>query len=323
MSLSQHYRCDFITATSYDGKDELLLKYPKVQATLDAFESDRRSGEDPLDEEPTKQDAVESPITDEKEQQQQQQEEEEEETEEWAGFSPNSPSHPHPRQPDQNPNHSSSNEPKINISSQRRILLHSISARALSTSKLLRQRSPFTKIVFNFPHVGGVTKDVNRQVRLNQDLLVSFFKSAKPLLSSPRNPAPRPPKTEYYNSSDDEETDDFQENGNNIDRVGKVLLTVFEGEPYSLWNVRDLARYSGYRVVESMRFDWAWFPGYRHARTLGDVKGRAREEGKREGAWRGEEREARLYVFEVADWGVGGERTKSRKRGKGSDSDSE
>ena len=30
------------------------------------------------------------------------------------------------------------------------------------------KKGGFDKIVFNFPHVGGLTKDVNRQVRLNQ-----------------------------------------------------------------------------------------------------------------------------------------------------------
>ncbi len=30
------------------------------------------------------------------------------------------------------------------------------------------KRGGFDKVVFNFPHVGGLTKDVNRQVRHNQ-----------------------------------------------------------------------------------------------------------------------------------------------------------
>ena len=36
-------------------------------------------------------------------------------------------------------------------------------------SKGVRKRS-WNKIVFNFPHVGGLTKDVNRQVRANQGI---------------------------------------------------------------------------------------------------------------------------------------------------------
>ena len=30
------------------------------------------------------------------------------------------------------------------------------------------KRGGFDRVVFNFPHVGGLTKDVNRQVRHNQ-----------------------------------------------------------------------------------------------------------------------------------------------------------
>lgn len=35
------------------------------------------------------------------------------------------------------------------------------------------KKGVFDKVVFNFPHVGGRTKDVNRQVRYNQGMLVS------------------------------------------------------------------------------------------------------------------------------------------------------
>lgn len=30
------------------------------------------------------------------------------------------------------------------------------------------RKGGFDRLVFNFPHVGGLTKDVNRQVRYNQ-----------------------------------------------------------------------------------------------------------------------------------------------------------
>jgi 25S rRNA (uracil2634-N3)-methyltransferase len=41
-----------------------------------------------------------------------------------------------------------------------------------------------------------------------------------------------------------------------------------------------------------MGFPWEKFPGYRHARTLGNVEGKG-------SAWRGEERVGRWYVFGV------------------------
>ncbi|KAK0711470.1 hypothetical protein B0H67DRAFT_449333, partial [Lasiosphaeris hirsuta] len=117
------------------------------------------------------------------------------------------------------------------------------------------------RIIFNFPHVGGKSTDVNRQVRANQELLVDFFVRALPSLAP----------------------------------AGSIIVTLFEGEPYTLWNVRDLARHAGLAVEKSFRFQAAAYPGYHHARTLGVVK---RKDGEAsEAAWKGEERLARSYVF--------------------------
>ncbi|KAH9872972.1 hypothetical protein J1614_005367 [Plenodomus biglobosus] len=135
-------------------------------------------------------------------------------------------------------------------------------------------------IGFQFPHTGGLSTDVNRQVRSNQALLVAFFKACLDcstpkkriqLLQAQNNPAlPRPRP--------------FLRMG------GKIIVTLFEGEPYTLWNIRDLARHVGLKVVESWKFDWSQYPGYAHVRTLGAIEGG--------GAWRGEDRDARMYVFE-------------------------
>jgi 25S rRNA (uracil2634-N3)-methyltransferase len=70
---------------------------------------------------------------------------------------------------------------------------------------------------------------------------------------------------------------------------------LFEGEPYTLWNIRDLARHAGLAVEQSFVFQANAYPGYRHARTLGMVKGRDGKESG--GAWKGEERKSRSYVF--------------------------
>ena len=122
---------------------------------------------------------------------------------------------------------------------------------------------------------------------------------------------------------------------------GRVLVTLFEGEPYATWDVKGLAKRAGLRTERSWRFDWeSWSRwGYRHARTLGDLRLRAGkdrddmgngevvrdkdeewhgfsdspeaadrdestadEEGSNEGKpgrWRGEDREARCYCFYV------------------------
>jgi 25S rRNA (uracil2634-N3)-methyltransferase len=89
------------------------------------------------------------------------------------------------------------------------------------------------------------------------ELLVSFFKNSLPSLS------PKPGSS--------------------------IIVTLFEGEPYTLWNIRDLGRHSGLEVKRSWRFQAKAYPGYRHARTLGVVKGG--------GGWKGEDRAARSYEF--------------------------
>ncbi|KAL3489448.1 hypothetical protein BJX62DRAFT_154441 [Aspergillus germanicus] len=176
---------------------------------------------------------------------------------------------------------------------------------------------PWDMICFNFPHVGGLSTDVNRQVRANQELLVAFFKACVPLLAA---------KPEHDDDDDDDDEEDEEEDGwgsgtegseegedrggggsDGEDGVGhrvkdehrtepgQILVTLFEGEPYTLWNIRDLARHAGLKVVTSFRFPWACYRGYSHARTLGEIEGK---DGAR-GGWRGEDREARMYVFEV------------------------
>jgi len=166
---------------------------------------------------------------------------------------------------------------------------------------------PWDIICFNFPHVGGLSTDVNRQVRANQELLVAFFKACIPLLSSspPIREESLPSSDEEDCDSDGEDIEYTAENSkkstgrNSIIRgrrtePGQVLVTLFEGEPYSLWNIRDLARHVGLRVVTSFKFPQSKYPGYTHARTLGEIKG----VHGRKGGWKGEERVARTYIFE-------------------------
>ena len=135
-------------------------------------------------------------------------------------------------------------------------VIHGVDATKLDSNKGLKKAGPFDRIIFNFPHVGGKSTDVNRQVRFNQELLVMFFATAIPLLAT----------------------------------HGTVVVTLFEGEPYTLWNIRDLARHSGLEVQRSFKFLANAYPGYSHSRTLGNVEGG--------GGWKGENRDARSYVFQ-------------------------
>jgi len=75
---------------------------------------------------------------------------------------------------------------------------------------------------------------------------------------------------------------------------GSIIVTLFESEPYTLWNIRDLARHSGLQVERSFRFQASVYPGYHHARTFGVVKSKTGQPGA---GWKGEDRAARSYIF--------------------------
>ncbi|KAK6068535.1 hypothetical protein SCUP515_09533 [Seiridium cupressi] len=142
------------------------------------------------------------------------------------------------------------------------------------------------RIFFNFPHVGGKSTDVNRQVRYNQELLVSFFQRAMMSLAP----------------------------------GGSIIVTLFEGEPYTLWNIRDLGRHSGLQVDQSFKFQASAYPGYHHARTLGVVRNK---EGEIGGGWKGEDRAARSYVFVRKDETPKKAPRKSKKRSRDDDESSD
>lgn len=294
LSLKQHHKVNQITATCYDSRETLESKYPNVAQTVRQLAGLGH-------ESPTKKilrdesDSANADVTG--------------EDAEWNGFSP--PPSTSTASTDDRTGETTSKIPKVNV-------LYGIDATKLFSAhkKALRAYSPFTKIVFNFPHVGGLSTDVNRQVRYNQELLVGFFKGAKELLSTSTRPA-MVIKSDTYD--EDDEYDDVSESETHRDPGavnGQILVTLFEGEPYTLWNIRDLARHSGLKVVESFKFPWLAYPGYQHARTIGDITtGRDRsEQGKRKGAWRGEERDARCYVLEDKDANISGQASKKRKK---------
>ena len=95
---------------------------------------------------------------------------------------------------------------------------------------------------------------------------------------------------------------------------GTIIVTLFEGEPYTLWNIRDLARHSGLEVQRSFRFQADAYPGYSHARTLGNIEGG--------GGWKGEDRAARTYVLQVKSSQGGDARGSGTKRKRGGDASS-
>ncbi|KAL7807362.1 hypothetical protein V8C44DRAFT_337572 [Trichoderma aethiopicum] len=248
-SIIEYHGCTNVTATVLE-KDhaELVAKYPAVDANIAVI--NRRPGQQ-HDEDKDEE------VEEEKEEDEAEDEEEEDDDED-----------------------SESKPPTITNK-----LIYNVDATKLPPSVA---RSPHDRIIFNFPHVGGKSTDVNRQVRYNQELLVSFFQRC---LASPGAP---------------------------LAPGGSIIVTLFEGEPYTLWNVRDLGRHAGLQLERSFRFQAAAYPGYHHARTFGVVRNKKGEES---GGWKGEERLARSFVF-MRKEEVDSQASKKRKRG-GDDSSSD
>lgn len=68
----------------------------------------------------------------------------------------------------------------------------------------------------------------------------------------------------------------------------------------------------GLKVGRSFKFEASAYPGYQHVRTLGNIEGG--------GGWKGVDRPARTYIFEVKNDGTQGV-PRSKKNSKDSDSD--
>lgn len=188
-----------------------------------------------------------------------------------------------------------------------------VDARRLDANKLVRRyKGRWERVWFNFPHCGGRSRDVNRQVRFNQELLSEFFGCASKLLRT----ADRGDENREFEDGDGES--------------GSIIVTLFEGEPYTLWNVRDLARNKGLGVKRSWEFDPSVYPGYRHARTVGVIK-KGGMDGDEESttAWKGEERPTRTYEFglkgdtEIQRSVIANRSHKAKKGNKKKDSDSD
>ncbi|KAI5790116.1 hypothetical protein EDC01DRAFT_114977 [Geopyxis carbonaria] len=139
-------------------------------------------------------------------------------------------------------------------------VFHDIDATKLHGYRPLRH-TKYTKIAFLFPHVGGLTKDQNRQIRANQLMLTGFFQS----LCKGRGL---------------------------LQPGGKVVVTLFEGLPYELWDLKGIAKNAGFYTERSGQWNWDEWKGYEHRRTLGNIEGKG-------SAWLGKQRKARCYVFGV------------------------
>lgn len=175
-------------------------------------------------------------------------------------------------------------------------------------------------IIFNFPHIGKSIKDQDRNIALNQTMLVEFFKSCKDLFkllkfqrfklgNTNKNVLSATKEHDYYLGSLNKEKKQSNEQTNDL-----ITISIFCGEPYDSWQVKKLIRESiGYKVQRSGRFDWEFFKDYHHRRTGG--MGKTNKEAS--------EREARIYKFEKYFEPRNDKNDRKRKRDNDSDSDSD
>jgi 25S rRNA (uracil2634-N3)-methyltransferase len=140
-----------------------------------------------------------------------------------------------------------------------------------SNRPLFSDRGFLDYIMFNFPHTGRGMKDVDRNIRDHQNLLLAYFKSCKSVFK-------------LVNNQSQNDFGGYQPTTNK----GKIILSLFEGEPYISWGVKILGRSEDYRVERSGKFEWQTFPQYHHKRTNG-IRGTTKPAA---------ERDARIYVFE-------------------------
>lgn len=162
--------------------------------------------------------------------------------------------------------------------------------------KLFSPSKKLNYVMFNFPHTGRGMKDTDRNIRDHQNLVLGYFKSAKQL----------------FKAVNDDSKNSF---GGYVDiqpnTTQKIILSLFEGEPYISWGVKSLARSEDFRVERSGAFTWSTFEGYHHKRT----------NGIRDTTKPAAERDARIYVFEK--FVPNAEKTESQRKKKANDSDSD
>lgn len=267
-SLITHHRCTNVTATVLDkDHSELVDRYPDVDRHIATINNEKTTTGDSNDEKKDVEDKKED--------------ENDEDEYEY----------------DTQGNLIRTARPKL--APQNRLVYNVNALKALpSTLKSVKDKT-YQRVLFNFPHVGGKTTDVSRQIRHNQELLLAFFAKVAPLLSSTHNNDP-------YSGAPKPVTP-------------SVAVTLFEGEPYNSWGIRDLAKPAGLMLDHSFRFQASAYPGYAHARTLGVVKNKKGEMG---GGWKGETRPARTYLFRRKDDAPLPQVTSTKKKRKREDEDS-
>lgn len=145
------------------------------------------------------------------------------------------------------------------------------------------ENKPLQNIMFNFPHTGRGIKDQDRNIKEHQELVLGYFQSGKKLLNLINSEVGKEAmhSIQGYAVSPDEKSVGGRDN------CGKIIISIFTGEPYDSWEVKYLARENGLKLERSSKFYWENYPGYRHRRTNSE------QNTTKPAA----EREARVYIF--------------------------
>lgn len=137
-------------------------------------------------------------------------------------------------------------------------------------------------IIFNFPHTGKGVKDQERNIADHQQLVIGYFRSCKKLFELVNAPIiqSRTSYSQGYSSSE-------EVGGLTPEGYGKIILSVFTGEPYDSWMIKSLGKDCNLSVQKSNKFQWNYYPQYHHRRT----------NSEQHTTKPAEERDARMYIF--------------------------
>lgn len=212
-----------------------------------------------------------------------------------------------------------------------------VDAGALERAHKVVGRGPrWSRVVFNFPHVGKGITDQDRNVRENQVLLLRTLKSVAPLLTvgpsafplpakgkkgkgkgpAPKAKAKRPRSPSFDDEGDEGDEDEFGRKSRPVpssftppDRQGSLLVTLLAQPPYSEWELTKLANrppptcpgtrdpQPRYRVLRSFDFVPDAWPGYAHRRTIGWREGLSKAHNEEITG-----RQGRARTWEMAVW---------------------
>ena len=159
-------------------------------------------------------------------------------------------------------------------------VLFEIDARKMHTGRALKNKR-FSRIIFNFPHVGSGIKDQDRNIIANQTLLKEFFLSAASLLATD-GPfySLRTYNTSKPYNDDLTSTDYIADQGfHQLNEEPEIHVTIWQGSPYDLWDIKKLIPNS-LTCKESFEFQPEKYDGYIHRRTIGDTADNEFEEKK-------------------------------------------